>query len=88
MAGVLKKSFESPDERRAPDKTEVQVVDLGSVKAARMTFSPVGGGRSASSRSLVRRVVSSITRAWLLREACTCVTTMGRSSRSAPAMHT
>jgi len=35
MAGVLKKSFESPDERRTPDKTEVQVVDLGSVKAAR-----------------------------------------------------
>ena len=40
MAGVVKKSFESPDERRTPDKTEVQVVDLGSVKAARMTFQP------------------------------------------------
>ena len=40
MAGVAKKSFESPDERRAPDKTEVDVVELGSVKAARMTLQP------------------------------------------------
>ncbi len=28
MAGVVKKSFGSPDERRTPDKSEVQVVDL------------------------------------------------------------
>jgi mannose-6-phosphate isomerase-like protein (cupin superfamily) len=40
MAGIAKKSFESPDERRTPDKAEVQVVDLGSVKAARMTLQP------------------------------------------------
>jgi mannose-6-phosphate isomerase-like protein (cupin superfamily) len=40
MAGIAKKSFESPDERRTPDKTEVEVVDLGSVKAARMTLQP------------------------------------------------
>jgi mannose-6-phosphate isomerase-like protein (cupin superfamily) len=40
MAGVVKKSFESPDERRTPDKTQVEVVDLGSVKAARMTLQP------------------------------------------------
>jgi len=40
VAGVAKKSFESPDERRAPDKTEVDVVELGSVKAARMTLQP------------------------------------------------
>jgi hypothetical protein len=40
MAGALKKSFESPDERRNPDKTEVAVVDLGSVKAARVTLQP------------------------------------------------
>src|SRR5689334_18046749 len=40
MAGIAKKSFESPDERRTPDKTEMQVVDLGSVKAARMTLQP------------------------------------------------
>jgi mannose-6-phosphate isomerase-like protein (cupin superfamily) len=40
MAGAVKKSFESPDERRTPDKTEVEVVNLGSVKAARMTLQP------------------------------------------------
>ena len=40
MAGVVKKSFGSPDERRTPDKTEVEVVDLGSVKAARMMLQP------------------------------------------------
>ena len=40
MAGIAKKNFESPDERRTPDKTEVRVVDLGSVKAARMTLQP------------------------------------------------
>src|SRR5208283_302485 len=40
MAGIAKKNFETPDERRTPDKTVVQVVDLGSVKAARMTLQP------------------------------------------------
>ena len=40
MAGITKKSFDAPDERRTPDKTVVQVVDLGSVKAARMTLQP------------------------------------------------
>ena len=40
MAGVVSKSFESPDERRTADKTQVEVVDLGSVKAARVTLQP------------------------------------------------
>ena len=40
MSGVL---VVLPDERRTPDKTEVQVVDLGSVKAARMTLQPGWG---------------------------------------------
>src|SRR5438046_8587633 len=40
MAGIAKKSFGSPDEHRTPDKTRVEVVDLGSVKAARMTLQP------------------------------------------------
>src|SRR6267154_6177491 len=40
MAGVVKKSFATPDERRTPDKSEVEVVNLGSVKAARMTLQP------------------------------------------------
>ncbi|MET0420161.1 MAG: cupin, partial [Acidimicrobiia bacterium] len=39
MAGVVRKSFGTPDEHRTPDKTEVDV-DLGSVKAARMTLQP------------------------------------------------
>jgi hypothetical protein len=40
MAGIASKSFSSPDETRAPDKTKVEVVDLGGVKAARMTLQP------------------------------------------------
>jgi hypothetical protein len=40
MAGVVKKNFASPDEQRTPDKTNLEVVDLGSVKAARMTAQP------------------------------------------------
>ena len=40
MAGIAAKSFDSPDEQRTPDKTKVEVVDLGSTKAARMTLSP------------------------------------------------
>lgn len=40
MSGVTKKSFASPDETRTPDKTRVEVVALGNVKAARMTFQP------------------------------------------------
>ena len=37
MAGVVKKSFGSADEVRTPDKTRLEIVDLGGVKAARMT---------------------------------------------------
>ena len=40
MAGVNVKSFDSPDETRTPDKTRLDVVDLGSAKAARATFEP------------------------------------------------
>jgi hypothetical protein len=40
MAGIAKKSFDAPDEHRSPDKTEVQVVDLGSVNGAQMTLQP------------------------------------------------
>jgi len=40
MAGLTVKSFESPDESRTPDKTKVDVVDLGVAKAARVTFQP------------------------------------------------
>ncbi len=40
MAGLVKKSFDNPDETRTPDKSRMEVVDLGSVKAARMTLQP------------------------------------------------
>jgi hypothetical protein len=40
MAGIAKKSFDSPDEVRTPDKTRLEIVDLGTHKAARMTAQP------------------------------------------------
>jgi hypothetical protein len=40
MASVTARSFDNPDETRKPDKTQVEVVDLGDVKAARMRLSP------------------------------------------------
>lgn len=40
MNGVTKKTFASPDERRSPDKTNVEIVNVGDVKAARMTLQP------------------------------------------------
>jgi hypothetical protein len=40
MAGIQSRSFESPDETRAPDKTEVAVVRMGDTTAARMTLEP------------------------------------------------
>ncbi len=40
MAGIEKKSFDSPDETRTPDKTTIEVVQLGSTTAARFTFQP------------------------------------------------
>jgi hypothetical protein len=40
MAGIESRSFDSPDESRTPDKTEVAVVRMGGATAARMTFEP------------------------------------------------
>jgi mannose-6-phosphate isomerase-like protein (cupin superfamily) len=40
MAGAKKKSFANPDETRTPDKTKVEILDLGDVKAARFTMQP------------------------------------------------
>ncbi len=40
MANLQTKSFNTPDETRAPERTKVEVVDLGSVKAARITLRP------------------------------------------------
>ena len=40
MGNVTVKSFDSPDETRTPPKTKLEVIDLGGVKAARMTAQP------------------------------------------------
>ena len=40
MAGIEKKSFDSPDETRTPDKTKVEVVNLAGITAGRATFQP------------------------------------------------
>ncbi len=40
MGGIARKSFESPDEVRTPDKARLEVVDLGGTKAGRMTAQP------------------------------------------------
>jgi hypothetical protein len=62
MAGMTAKSFDAPDETRTPDKTKVDVVDLGGPKAARMTaqpgwrwsecIKPLVGGDSCQARHL------------------------------------
>ena len=40
MPGVESRDFDSPDETRTPDKTQVPVVRMGVTTAARMTFEP------------------------------------------------
>lgn len=40
MPGLIKKSFDSPDETRTPPKTRVEVVRFGAESAARFTFQP------------------------------------------------
>ena len=40
MAAVTSKNFDSPDERRTPDKTVVDVVHLGSATVGRFTMQP------------------------------------------------
>jgi hypothetical protein len=60
MANLTVKSFDAPDESRTPDKTKMDVVDLGSAKAARLTaqpgwkwsecIKPVVGGDSCQAR--------------------------------------
>jgi hypothetical protein len=59
---ISTKSFDSPDETRTPDKTRMDVVDLGGAKAARLTaqpgwrwsecIKPVVGGDSCQTRHL------------------------------------
>jgi hypothetical protein len=40
VPGITQKSFDAPDELRTPEKTEMAVLDLDGVKAARVTFQP------------------------------------------------
>ncbi len=40
MAGVESRDFDSPDETRTPDKTQVDVVRMGATTAARFAFEP------------------------------------------------
>jgi len=40
MAGVEKRSFESPDETRTPSKTVSQIVHVGGNAASRLTLEP------------------------------------------------
>jgi mannose-6-phosphate isomerase-like protein (cupin superfamily) len=40
MAGIERKSLNTPDETRRPDKTSVEVVSVGGHQAARITLQP------------------------------------------------
>jgi hypothetical protein len=40
MAGVESRNFESPDERRTPEKTTVEIVNLAGGQIGRYTFQP------------------------------------------------
>jgi hypothetical protein len=40
MAGVEARTFESPDETRTPEKTQVEIVRIGSSTVARMSLQP------------------------------------------------
>jgi mannose-6-phosphate isomerase-like protein (cupin superfamily) len=40
MARIQSRNFDSPDETRSPDKTQVDVVRMGSTSAARLAFEP------------------------------------------------
>lgn len=59
---IVVKRFDAPDETRTPDKTRVEVVDLGASKAARLTaqpgwrwsecIRPIAGGDSCMARHI------------------------------------
>ncbi len=40
MESIVKRSFDQPDESRRPDLSQIDVVDLGTTKAARLTAQP------------------------------------------------
>jgi len=71
VAGITTKSFSSPDETRSPDKTKSEIVNLGTVNAARMTLQsgwrwsecikPLVGTDSCQARHLGTVVSGSLT---------------------------
>lgn len=40
MAGIAVGSFDSPDETRTPDKTKIEILQLGGASALRTTYEP------------------------------------------------
>jgi hypothetical protein len=50
MAGVEKRSFDSPDESRTPDKTRADVVNVGGTTAARCQLRHLGVAQSGTMR--------------------------------------
>ncbi|HMR96146.1 MAG TPA: cupin domain-containing protein [Microthrixaceae bacterium] len=40
MASITMRTFDDPDETRRPDKTQMDIVDLGTAKVARLTAQP------------------------------------------------
>ena len=48
MAGIEKGSFGSPDETRTPEKMRLEAVNLGGMKAGRMTANPAENGPKAN----------------------------------------
>ena len=40
MAGIVSGNFDSADETRTPDKSKIDVLNLGNAKVARATFQP------------------------------------------------
>lgn len=40
MAGVESKSFDAPDEVRAPEKTTIDLVEVGGTEVGRFTLQP------------------------------------------------
>ena len=56
MSTVMKKSFDNPDEVRAPDKAKVSVCDLGGIALQSLFFSQAGVGKHVSNQWLEEKV--------------------------------
>lgn len=70
MTGVEKRDFDSPDETRAPDKTRVDVVNMGGTTAARFTMKPGWRWSECVKPSQARIIASTDISASSSRERC------------------